>query len=125
MSPHRVAHKSPMSLHCYGTARRLLPPPPWDIARCLWVLGYGHPERTIALYAWSAQPPRADYARFGVYVVIRVIFFAVNACNRKIVQSCKKFLAVSGVSRSHALPQKNVTRPDDFSVTRNCRKKKK
>ena len=39
------------------------PPPPWDTARCFWVLGYGHPEQTMALCASSAQPPRADYAR--------------------------------------------------------------
>ena len=33
------------------------PPPPWDTARCFWVLGYGHSERTIAIYAPRAQPP--------------------------------------------------------------------
>ena len=27
------------------------PPSPWDTARCFWVLGHGHPERTIAIYA--------------------------------------------------------------------------
>ena len=31
------------------------PPPPWDTARCFWVLGYGHPECTIALYAPHAR----------------------------------------------------------------------
>ena len=57
--PTTSGEKSVMPLHCYGTARRLPPPPPpppWDTARCLWVLGYGHPERTIALYASSATP---------------------------------------------------------------------
>ena len=38
------------------------PPPPRDTARCFWVLGYGHPERTIALYASHAWAPRAVYA---------------------------------------------------------------
>ena len=29
---------------------------------------------------------------FGVYVVIRVIFLVVSACNKKIVTSCNFFL---------------------------------
>ena len=51
------------------------PPPSWDTARCFWVLGYGHPERTIAIYAPRAQPPKADYAHLRdlFYEALRLV----------------------------------------------------
>ena len=44
-------------------------------------------------------------------VVIRVILFVVNACNKKIVTLCNYFcFAVSRVSPSHTFTAKKITR---------------
>ena len=68
-----------------------------------------------------------------LYVVIPVFFFAVNACNKKIVTSCIFFCGKSCKPATHItakkikiirfddflytrLPQKTITRLDDFFV---------